>query len=32
MATELYVVADELVVGVTDSLFKDMVEAFIAKA
>ena len=32
MATELYVVADELVVGATDSLFKDMVEAFIAKA
>ena len=32
MATELYVVADELVAGSTDSLFKDMVEAFIAKA
>ena len=32
MATELYVVADELVAGATDSLFKDMVEAFIAKA
>ena len=32
MATELYVVANELVAGSTDSLFKDMVEAFIAKA
>ena len=32
LATELYVVANELVAGATDSLFKDMVEAFIAKA
>ena len=32
IATELYVVANELVAGSTDSLFKDMVEAFIAKA
>ena len=32
LATDLYVVANELVAGATDSLFKDMVEAFIAKA